>query len=88
MHNIRVCVLASKDNPDIVEFGYGTSATSAATAEVDYVAPDIEATAANIDINRGLGSFQIVPKLMTCGTSTDMYLFSYTIMHTNRNFDA
>ena len=88
IHNISVCVLVSKEHPEKVEFGHGTSVMSADTAVGDSADPDIEADAANIDIHKGLNSFQIVPKLMTCGTSTDMDLFSHMIMHRNRNFNV
>ena len=61
---------------------------SAATAAGASAATDIEAFAANIDINKGLYSFKIVPELMTCGTSNNMDLFGHMIMHRNINVDV
>ena len=88
MHNIRVFVLVAKEHPEIVEFGNGTSATSASTDVGASAAPGIEAAATNIDINKGLESFQIVPNLMTSVNSTNMDFFAHMIMHCNINFDA
>ena len=88
MQNICVCVIVDKEQTEIFEFGHGKSATSAATASGASADPEIKANAADIDINKGLDSFQIVPKSITCGTSTNMDLFATMIMHRNRNFKA
>ena len=85
MHNIHVCVLVAKEHPEIGEFGHGASVMSAYTAVGDYAASDIEAADANIDINKYLDSFQIVPKLMTGSTSTNTDVFAHIILHRNIN---
>ena len=65
-----------------------SAATAAGASTGASAAPDIEAAAANIDINRGLNSFQIVPKLITCCNYTNMDFFTHMITHRNRNVDA